>query len=178
MPKLSAGLLVYRVTEGKIVEVLIVHPGGPFWARKDDGAWSLPKGEYEEPEDPHAVAFREFEEELGMSAPVAEDEISLGELKQPSGKRVIAWALPGDFDVSKVESNTFEIEWPRGSGKKQSFPEIDRAGWFSVIEARTKLLKGHAPFLDRLMTELRSRKGESLLEGSVIESDDQPSLFQ
>jgi predicted NUDIX family NTP pyrophosphohydrolase len=149
MPKLSAGVLLYRVREG-VVEVLIVHPGGPFWARKDDGAWSIPKGEYTDDEDPWTVALREFSEELGLPAPSG-PHIDFGRLKQPSGKVVTAFAVQGDLDVTDARSNTFELEWPKGSGKLREFPEVDRAGWFPVAQARTKLLKGQRAFLDRLM---------------------------
>ena len=149
MPKLSAGLLVYRRTGGEL-EVLIVHPGGPFWAKKDDGAWSVPKGEYEPDEDPLEVALREFEEEIGAEPPDHATAVSLGELRQPSGKVVRAWAVEGDLDVSEVRSNTFEMEWPPRSGRTQEFPEVDRAGWFGLEEARRKLLRGQVGFLDRL----------------------------
>ena len=149
MPKLSAGLLVYRRTGGEL-EVLIVHPGGPFWAKKDDGAWSVPKGEYEPDEDPLGVALREFEEEIGAEPPDHATAVSLGELRQPSGKVVRAWAVEGDLDVSEVRSNTFEMEWPPRSGRTQEFPEVDRAGWFGLEEARRKLLRGQVGFLDRL----------------------------
>jgi predicted NUDIX family NTP pyrophosphohydrolase len=150
MPKLSAGLLLYRTRNG-VVEVLIAHPGGPFWARKDDGAWSIPKGEYTEGEDPWVAAQREFVEEIGLPVP-AGPRIDFGPLKQPSGKIVTAFAVPGDLDISDAHSNTFELEWPKGSGTVREFPEVDRVGWFPVVQARTKLLKGHRPFLDRLMT--------------------------
>jgi predicted NUDIX family NTP pyrophosphohydrolase len=149
MPKLSAGLLVYRRVDGQ-PEVLLVHPGGPFWAKKDDSAWSLPKGEYEPSEDPLEVALREFREELGIDPPDANGAVPLGELRQPSGKRVSAWALEGDADVSDVRSNTFEMEWPPRSGRTQEFPEVDRAGWFDLDTARRKLLRGQVGFLDRL----------------------------
>jgi len=150
MPKLSAGVLLYRTRDG-VVEVLIAHPGGPFWARKDDGAWSIPKGEYAEGEDPWAAAQREFFEELTLPVP-AGPRLDFGSLKQPSGKVVTAFAVEGDLDVTDARSNTFEMEWPRGSGKMREFPEVDRVGWFAVAQARTKLLKGQLPFLDRLMT--------------------------
>ena len=149
MPKLSAGLLVYRRTGGEL-EVLLVHPGGPFWAKKDDGAWSVPKGEYEPDEDPLEVALREFEEETGSAPPDPTDAPSLGELRQPSGKVVRAWAVEGDLDVSEIRSNTFEMEWPPRTGRTQEFPEVDRAGWFGLEEARRKLLRGQIGFLDRL----------------------------
>ncbi|MBO0883625.1 MAG: NUDIX domain-containing protein, partial [Mycobacterium sp.] len=146
MSKLSAGLLLYRVQDS-IVEVLIGHPGGPFWTRKDDGAWSIPKGEYADGEDPWAAAQREFVEETGLTAPSG-PRIDLPPLKQPSGKVVTAFAVLGDLDVTDARSNTFELEWPKGSGRIQVFPEVDRVGWFSVAQARIKLLKGHRPFLD------------------------------
>jgi predicted NUDIX family NTP pyrophosphohydrolase len=149
MPKLSAGLLLYRRTN-RDVEVLLVHPGGPFWAKKDDGAWSIPKGEYEIGEDPFEVAIREFEEELGVAPPPADDAVPLGELRQPSGKRVTAWALEGNVDVREVHSNTFPMEWPPRSGRMQEVPEVDRADWFDLETARRKLLRGQVAFLDRL----------------------------
>lgn len=149
MPKLSAGVLLCR-TDGGLVEVLIAHPGGPFWARKDDGAWSIPKGEYGEGEDPWAAAQREFAEELGVSVP-AGPRFDLGPLKQPGGKVVTAFAVRSDLDVTDARSNTFQLEWPRGSGRLREFPEVDRVGWFSVAQARVKLLKGQHGFLDRLM---------------------------
>jgi predicted NUDIX family NTP pyrophosphohydrolase len=149
VPKRSAGLLVYRRTDGEL-EVLLVHPGGPFWAKKDDGAWSVPKGEYGPDEDPLKVALREFEEEIGAEPPDHATAVSIGELRQPSGKVVTAWAVEGDLDVSEVRSNTFEMEWPPRSGRTQEFPEVDRAGWFGLEEARRKLLRGQIGFLDRL----------------------------
>jgi predicted NUDIX family NTP pyrophosphohydrolase len=145
----SAGLLLYRICPGRVVEVLIAHPGGPFWARKDEAAWSIPKGEYQPDEDPLAAAYREFEEEVGLPVPVGA-AVYLGERRQPGGKRVSAWALEGDLDVTNASSNTFELEWPRGSGKLQEFPEVDRVEWVSVDIARRKLLKGQVPFLDVL----------------------------
>lgn len=155
VPKRSAGLLVYRTTASNVVEVLIVHPGGPFWAKKDVGAWSIPKGEYEEGEDARATAFREFEEEVGQAPPRGEP-VPLGDLTQPGGKRVSAWAVEGDVDVTDATSNTFEMEWPRGSGHMRVFPEVDRVEWMPVARARTKLLKGQVPFLDRMMEEVGS----------------------
>ena len=128
--------------------------GGPFWAKKDDGGWSIPKGEYdEETEDAFQVALREFEEELGSPVP-AKKFLELGSARQPSGKLVTVWAAEGDFDPAAAVSNTFEIEWPKGSGRMQQFPEIDRVGWFDVASARKKLLKGHHVFLDRLIKKL------------------------
>jgi predicted NUDIX family NTP pyrophosphohydrolase len=153
----SAGLLLYRITTAGVVEVLLAHPGGPFWSRKEDGAWSLPKGEYDPDADALATAYREFREETGHDAPVGEP-IPLGEVRQPSGKRVTAWALRGDFDVTQASSNTFEMEWPRGSGTMRQFPEVDRLEWMSVERARTKLLKGQVPLLDRLAESVDSQK--------------------
>lgn len=148
MSKKSAGLLLFRRgTEG--IEVLLVHPGGPFWRKKDDGAWSIPKGEFQEDEDPLSAAKREFEEEMGI-APAGEF-IPLEELKQPGGKLVCAWALQSDFDTSKLKSNTFTMEWPPKSGRQQEFPEVDRAAWFALESARRKILNGQAPFLDNLL---------------------------
>jgi predicted NUDIX family NTP pyrophosphohydrolase len=155
MMKLSAGILMYR-GDGPSLEVLLVHPGGPFWAKKDDGAWSIPKGEHGEGEDPLIVACREFEEELG-AAPPAGDFIALGEIKQPSRKLITAFAIKGDCDPAKLKSNHFEMEWPPKSGKRQSFPEVDRAAWFAPAEARKKILPGQAPFLDRLLALLSHR---------------------
>ena len=152
MPKLSAGLLLYRVVDGEL-EVLIGHPGGPFWVHKDDGAWSIPKGEYTEDDDPWAVAQREFSEELGKRAPEG-PRIDLEPVRQPSGKVITAFAVRGDLELEGTFSNTFELEWPKGSGKIREFPEIDRVGWFPVAQARSKLLKGQRPLLDRLVSVL------------------------
>ncbi len=150
MPKRSAGLLLYREGAGA-VEVLLVHLGGPYWWGRDDGAWSVPKGEYAEGEDPAAAAEREFAEELG-SAPPPGPRRDLGEVRQSGGKWTRLWALRGDFDVETVRSNTFEAQWPPRSGRLRSFPEVDRAGWFTLPEARVKLLASLTPFLDRLVT--------------------------
>lgn len=158
MPKRSAGLLLYRRTGGTI-EVLLVHPGGPYWAKKDDGAWSVPKGEYDEDEDPLDVAIREFSEELGADPPDVSAAVFLGELRQPGGKRVRAWALEGDRDVSDLRSNTFTMEWPPRSGRTAEFPEVDRAGWFDPEEAQRKLLRGQVGFVDRLVSQLSPPKG-------------------
>jgi predicted NUDIX family NTP pyrophosphohydrolase len=135
------------------LELLLVHPGGPFWARKDLGAWSIPKGEYGEGEEPLAVARCEFEEELG-SAPFQGAFLPLGELLQPSRKLITAFALEGDFDPATLKSNRFELEWPRGSGRMQSFAEIDRAQWFAPRQAREKIQTGQAPFIDRLLERI------------------------
>jgi predicted NUDIX family NTP pyrophosphohydrolase len=152
MTKRSAGILLYR-GKGAGLDLLLVHPGGPFWAKKDLGAWSIPKGEYQEGEDPLAVARREFEEEIGSQAP-ARDAIELGELAQPSRKLVTAYAIEGDFDANTLKSNLFEMEWPPKTGRLQSFPEVDRAQWFTVEEAREKILPGQRPFIDRLIERL------------------------
>lgn len=152
MPRLSSGLLLFR-RRASGLEVLLVHMGGPFWRRRDDGAWSLPKGEHEADEDALSAARREFAEELGLPAPHGE-AIPLGSLKQPSGKRIHAWALRADVDVSEIHSNSFELEWPRGSGEMQRFPEVDRAGWFGLDTAREKLLSGQRPFLDLLLERI------------------------
>jgi predicted NUDIX family NTP pyrophosphohydrolase len=152
MTKRSAGILMFR-RRGSKFRLLLVHPGGPFWAKNDDGAWSIPKGEYEEGEDPLDVARREFEEELGAPAP-ADDVIDLGELVQPSRKVVAAFAVEGDFDPSALKSNRFELEWPPKSGRMQSFPEIDRAAWFAPDEAKAKILPGQRPFIERLLEHL------------------------
>jgi predicted NUDIX family NTP pyrophosphohydrolase len=147
MPKRSAGLLMYRKSGAGLV-VLLVHPGGPFWARKDLGAWSIPKGEYGPGEEPLAVARREFGEETGARLQGVFQP--LGELVQPGGKRVIAWAVEGDLDPATLVSNTFELEWPPRSGRKQFFPEVDRAAWFSPAEARERILPGQRVLIDRL----------------------------
>ena len=144
----SAGILVFRRVDGEI-EVLIAHMGGPFWARKD--AWSIPKGEVEVGEPEEAAARREFREELGLSAPGG-SLVALGESKQSGGKVVVVWAVESDLDLSGVEFGTFEMEWPRGSGRVQSFPEVDRVEWFGVAAAREKLVRGQRVFLDRLLS--------------------------
>ena len=144
----SAGILLHRAgNAGR--EVLLVHPGGPFWARKDAGAWSIPKGEHGDGEDARACALREFEEETG-SAPAPGELTDLGEVRQKSGKVVRAWAQEGDLDAEAIRSNTFVVEWPPRSGRQQTFPEVDRAGWFGLDEAREKINPAQAAFLDRL----------------------------
>jgi predicted NUDIX family NTP pyrophosphohydrolase len=148
--KQSAGLLLHRLVDAQ-TEVLLVHPGGPFFARKDEGAWSVPKGEYEPGEDPVSVALREFEEELGVPPPVARGElVELGSVRQKSGKVVTAWCARGDLDVSEIRSMPFTIEWPPRSGRLQAFPEVDRAEWFTLAEARVKLNRAQVELLDRL----------------------------
>ena len=131
-------------------EVLLVHPGGPFWARKDAGAWSIPKGEYDEGEDPRACAAREFEEELGTALPADAEFTDLGTVKLRSGKEIVAFAVAGDLDADAIHSNTFTLEWPPRSGRTREFPEVDRAGWFGLDEARAKLNPAQAALLDRL----------------------------
>jgi predicted NUDIX family NTP pyrophosphohydrolase len=153
--KLSAGVLLFRIGPQDVIEVLIAHMGGPFWAKKDERGWSIPKGEYVDGEDPLTVACREFHEELGQPVP-ATNFVDLGEAKQPSGKRLHVWAAEGSLDVSSVVSNTFKMEWPKGSGNIQEFPEIDKAEWLPVRLARKKLLKGHLAFLDRLLEHLQA----------------------
>lgn len=149
----SAGLVLYRRGPGGNVEVLAVHPGGPFWARRDEGAWSFPKGEYADGEDPLAAARREFAEELGVEPPDGE-VVPLGEVRQKAGKVVIAFAVEGDLDVGAIVSNTFEMEWPRGSRRVRAFPEVDRAGWFTPEVARTKLVAAQVELVDRLSAHL------------------------
>ena len=155
MPKQSAGILLYRVRDGA-VEVLLVHPGGPLWAKKDLGAWSIPKGEYGPGEDPLACALREFQEETGHLLP-EDGLLELGSLTQRGGKVVSAWAAPGDLDAAAITSNTFTMEWPPRSGRQRTFPEVDRAGWFDPDTARQKLLGAQAVLVDRLLTLLAER---------------------
>jgi predicted NUDIX family NTP pyrophosphohydrolase len=152
VPKLSAGVLLYRILDDG-VEVLLGHPGGPFWARKDDGAWSIPKGEYAEMEDPWLAARREFLEEIGLEVPDG-PRVEFEPLKQSGGKIVTAFAIRGDLDITDSVSNTFELEWPKGSGRIREYPEIDRVAWLSVAQARSKLLRGQQPLLDRLVEHL------------------------
>jgi len=148
MAKKSAGLLLFRERTAGL-DVLLVHPGGPFWAKKDDGAWSIPKGEFGDDEEPLTAAKREFEEEMGV--PPVGNFVPLEPIRQPGGKLVFAWALQADFDTSRLKSNIFSMEWPPKSGRQQEFPEIDRAGWFPIETARTKILKGQAGLLDQLL---------------------------
>ena len=152
--KASAGILLYRHGEAGL-EVLIGHMGGPFWERKDAGAWSIPKGEMKEGENMLAVAKREFEEELG-SPPPEEPYLELGEVRQASGKRVVVFAAQGDLDAESVRSNSFEMEWPRGSGQLCEFPEVDRAAWLSLAQARKKLVPAQVQFLERLESAVGS----------------------
>ena len=151
----SAGTLVYR-NRAKAIEVLLVHPGGPFWQKRDLGAWSIPKGEYADHEDAEATARREFTEETGWT--IAGEMTPLGDIRQKAGKTVSAFAAEGDFDPATLASNSFEMEWPPRSGRVASFPEVDRAGWFALAYAREKIIEGQRPLLDRL---------EALLGGGV-----------
>ena len=148
MPRKSAGLLLFRQHASEL-EVLLVHPGGPFWAKKDEGAWSIPKGEIEEGEDPLAAAKREVAEELGVSPDGT--FIPLAPVRQPGGKIVQAWAIEADIDPSATTSSTFQMEWPPRSGRQQTFPEVDRAAWFTVSAARSKISRGQLPLLDALV---------------------------
>jgi len=152
MAQRSAGLLLYRRRQ-RGIEVLLVHPGGPFWARKDEGAWSIPKGEHGPGEDPLAAARREFAEETGATAPAGEF-VALGAFRQSSGKIVEAWAVEGDFDPAALKSNAFTLEWPPRSGRMREVPEVDRAGWFAPEEAARKVLKGQRPILEALLQRL------------------------
>jgi predicted NUDIX family NTP pyrophosphohydrolase len=147
MPKKSAGIILYRFTKDQL-EVLLVHPGGPFWAKKDLNAWSIPKGEFEEGEDPLESAKREMREETGME--VEGTFIELTPVKQKSGKLVFAWAIKGDFDPVKIKSNEFEMEWPPRSGEKKKFPEVDKAGWFTTEEGAKKMVEGQIPLIKEL----------------------------
>ena len=151
----SAGLLLYRIVDGGI-EVLLGHPGGPFWSRKDEGAWTIPKGLIAAGEAPLSAAQREFAEETGHH-PTGE-AIPLGSARQPGGKVVHVWAIEGEFDPAGLKSNSFEMEWPPRSGRRQSFPEIDRTAWFGVAEARKRILRGQALFIERLLETLRREK--------------------
>ena len=155
MAKTSAGVLLYR-RAGKSLQVFLVHPGGPFWAKKDDGAWSIPKGEFTEGDDPVEVAKREFAEETGF--PLKGKLEALEPIKQAGGKIVYAWAIEGEVDASAIRSNTFSMEWPPHSGKTVEFPEVDRASWFHLETARGKILKSQTPLLEQLR--------EKVLEGA------------
>lgn len=154
MPKKSAGLLLYRYKEDSI-EVLLVHPGGPFWRNKDEGAWTIPKGEFED-EDPLAAAKREFKEETGV-APPAGQYFSLTPIKQKNGKIVHAWAVEGNFDPARLSSNEFATEWPPKSGRMQKFPEVDRAEWFPPDVAKRKMLTNQPALVDELLEVIRLR---------------------
>src|SRR5687767_5569992 len=147
MAKKSAGILLYKV-EDDLLKIFLVHPGGPFWAKKDNGAWTIPKGEFDDNEDPLNAAKREFEEETGTK--LSGKFIALNPVKQKSGKTVYAWALEGDIDPAKIKSNEFEIEWPPGSGKMKSFPEIDKAAWFEANEATKKIIEAQSSLIHQL----------------------------
>jgi predicted NUDIX family NTP pyrophosphohydrolase len=154
--KRSAGILLFRRAGGE-AEFLLVHPGGPFWAKKDAGAWSIPKGQIEDEEEPRACAIRELEEELGNAPVLASEQlIELGSIKQKAGKVVEAWAAEADFDPATLASNAFAMEWPPRSGSQQEFPEVDRAEWFNLEKAREKILPAQAELLDRLVEHLRA----------------------
>jgi predicted NUDIX family NTP pyrophosphohydrolase len=156
VPSRSAGVLLFRLPAG-VLEVLLVHPGGPFWAKKDAAAWSIPKGEYGEDEDPRAAAFRELKEETGWS--LTGEAIPLEPIRQASGKLVQAWALEADVDPITLKSNCFSMEWPPRSGRQREFPEVDRAEWFSVDAARARINPAQAVLLDRLVEHLRETRG-------------------
>jgi predicted NUDIX family NTP pyrophosphohydrolase len=153
VPRQSAGILLYRLASGGICEVLVGHMGGPLWVKKDAGAWSIPKGEYDSDEVAFEVAKREFEEEIGSKVP-AEDYVALGEMRVTSNKVLTVWAAEGDLDATASTSNTFQLEWPPKSGRIEEFPEIDRSAWLPVSDARIALVAGQVPFLDRLMAHL------------------------
>lgn len=150
--KKSAGLLMYRRTQAGATQVLLAHPGGPYWRGKDEGAWTLPKGEYDESEQALDAARREFAEETGLAA--TPPFIPLGEIVQKSGKRITAWAFAGEFDPAQLRCNTFELEWPPRSGRRQSFPEIDRVEWFSLADAQGKINPAQRALLERLQQAL------------------------
>jgi predicted NUDIX family NTP pyrophosphohydrolase len=155
--KHSAGILLFRRNGGE-TEFLLIHPGGPFWAKKDAGAWSIPKGQIEDEEEPRACAIRELEEELGPAVELdSEQLIGLGSIRQRAGKVVEAWAAEADFDPARLDSNTFSMEWPPRSGSEREFPEVDRAGWFDLETAREKILPAQGEFLDRLLESLPER---------------------
>jgi predicted NUDIX family NTP pyrophosphohydrolase len=158
MPRQSAGILMYRVRDGA-PQVLLVHPGGPYWASKDDGAWGLPKGEYAAGEDPLDAARREFEEETGL--PPSGDFVPLGAFVQSKAKTVQVWAVEGDFDPSQLRSNLFSMEWPPKSGRMAEYPEADRAGWFGREAAARKILKGQLPILEALFDRLAKARGST-----------------
>jgi predicted NUDIX family NTP pyrophosphohydrolase len=154
MPKRSSGILMFR-RAGAGIELLLVHPGGPFWAKRDWGAWSIPKGEYADGEDALAAARREFEEETG-ACPQG-DFLPLGEIVQPGRKIVTAWGVEGEFDPATLKSNRFELQWPPNSGRKAWFPEVDRAAWFSPADAKRKILSGQSEFITRLLEAIGKR---------------------
>lgn len=154
MQKRSAGILVYRRRED-VLEVFLVHPGGPFWAKKDLGAWTVPKGEYTDEEEPLDAAIREFKEETGFA--IGGEFVELGTITQASGKVVSAWACAGNFDAGELTSNSCEIEWPPHSGRSMTIPEVDRGGWFSLEEAKNRIFSAQQPFLDRLVKRVTGK---------------------
>ncbi len=156
MSKMSAGLLLFRYIADNL-EVLLVHPGGPYWAKKDDGAWSIPKGEFTEGEDPFEAAKREFEEETGQTP--TGDVITLRPMRQPGGKLVYTWAIRSNFNAAALKSNTFFMEWPPKSGRQQEFPEVDKAEWFSIEVAKRKILRGQVNFIEQLQEKLGKASG-------------------
>lgn len=179
MRRVSAGLLMFKRSDSR-VDVFLVHPGGPFWQKKDQGSWSIPKGEYTEGEDPLEAAKREFEEETSMK-PEGEF-VSLDDIKQPSGKIITAWAFEGDCSPEEIRSNVFSMEWPPKSGQMKEFPEVDRGAWFSLDDARDRIQKGQIGFLDRLGSRINyvpgpRAKAESRPEARVSPGV-QPSLFE
>ena len=178
--KISAGLLMYR-RGGGALEVFLVHPGGPFWAKKDFGAWSIPKGEFDPGEDPLLAARREFEEETGYQ--VSGQFLALTPIKQSSGKVIHAWAVEGDCDATAIKSNTFSMEWPPRSGKLQDFPEVDRAAWFAIGDAKERINQGQRGFLDELLLLVAGDSGTTTNEPAMpserkLEKPDQQSLFE
>ena len=157
MQKKSAGILLYRF-HNNCIEILLVHPGGPYWAKKDAGAWSIPKGEFEENEDPLNAATREMKEETGVT--ISGEFIELTPVKQKSRKLIYAWGVQGNINPEELTSNTFEIEWPPRSGKKKSFPEIDKAAWFKPEEAKKKIIEGQIPLIEEIEKKLQLKQRE------------------
>jgi predicted NUDIX family NTP pyrophosphohydrolase len=166
MPAKSAGLVMYRIIHG-VIEVLLVHPGGPFWAKKDAGAWSIPKGEINPNEDSLAAAEREFEEETGLKP--AGPFVELGRVRHKSGKTVTAWAFQGDWDPARLVSNTFQMEWPPRSGQMKTFPEVDRAGFFTVNAAREKINPAESEFMSRLESVVQRDREAAQMDGRAPE---------
>lgn len=156
--KMSAGLLLFRYIAGEL-EILLVHPGGPYWTKKDEGAWSVPKGEFTEGDDPFEAAKREFQEETGQKPPTR-DAMALRPLRQPSGKLIFAWAVKGDFNTATLKSNTFSMEWPPGSGRQEEFPEVDKAEWFSLEEAKRKISKGQVKLIEQIQEKIEETEGK------------------
>jgi predicted NUDIX family NTP pyrophosphohydrolase len=175
MAKQSAGILLYQL-EGQKLKLFLVHPGGPYWAKKDMGAWSIPKGEYTEEEQPLDAAVREFQEETGQTVKDISRAIDVGEIKMSSGKRVHAWAVEQDINPAQLKSNVFEIEWPPKSGRMKMFPEADRGDWFSVAQARQKIHQSQLPFIDTLLDELKISL-ESQIEEIPKPDDPQLTFF-